>query len=225
MDLARVLDPNSADDRKKKEDSEWLVKAVQRKLSVETMGKLRQAPFDPYSYPLGSKAPFSVPVFIEVSAGSRNKYEWDQDQGVLTLDRVLHSAVHYPNDYGFIPQTLCGDGDPLDILVMGTQPLIPGCIVRARPIAYMVMEDEKGMDEKVLAVLENDANFHHVRNFNDLAKHKLAEVSNFFETYKKLEKDKWAKVGGWGDTDATYALITKTHNNYLEQERLLEEEM
>jgi inorganic pyrophosphatase len=203
-------------DVKKKEDSEWLVKAVQRKLSFTD----KHAPFDPYSYPLGGKAPFSVPVFIEVSAGSRNKYEWDQDQGVLTLDRVLHSAVHYPNDYGFIPQTLCGDGDPLDILVMGTQPLIPGCIVRARPIAYMVMEDEKGMDEKVLAVLENDANFHHVRNFNDLAKHKLAEISNFFETYKKLEKDKWAKVGGWGDTAATHELITKSHNYYEERRKV-----
>jgi len=160
-----------------------------------------------------------------VSAGSRNKYEWDQEYGVMMLDRVLHSAVHYPNDYGFIPQTLCGDGDPLDILVMGTQPLAVGCIVKARPIAYMVMEDEKGMDEKVLAVLSNDANFAHVEKFEDLAKHKLAEVSNFFETYKQLEKDKWAKVGGWKNTDETYELIKKTHENFIEQEKLLEESM
>lgn len=195
---------------KKKEESVWLQKIVERFSEVH---------FDPYIYPFGDRAPDVVPVFIEVSSGSRNKYEWDQDRCVLTLDRVLHSAVHYPHDYGFIPQTICGDGDPLDIIVMGTQPLIPGCIVYARPIAYMIMEDEKGTDEKVLAVLDKDPNFYHIKSFKDLSEYKLKEISTFFETYKKLEKDKWSKVGEWKDTEATKKLIMDTHEAFLKKEQ------
>ena len=118
------------------ESIDWVKRSIQKNNFPSS--QLSTHKFDPYSYPLGSKFPSEVPVYIEVSAGSRNKYEWDQEVGVLALDRVLHSAVHYPANYGFIPQTLCGDGDPLDILVLGSnQPLIPGCIVKARPIGYM----------------------------------------------------------------------------------------
>uniref|UniRef100_A0A7S2RLU3 Inorganic pyrophosphatase n=1 Tax=Mucochytrium quahogii TaxID=96639 RepID=A0A7S2RLU3_9STRA len=205
----------------------WLVKSVARKLSIESLPFKLKAPtvFDPYMFPLGAKCPETVPVFIEVSSGSRNKYEWSQEHSCIMLDRVLHSAVHYPSDYGFIPQTLCGDGDPLDVLVMGTQPLIPGCIVNARPIAYMVMEDEKGMDEKVLAVCANDPMFDEVKTFRDLPEHKLREVSHFFETYKGLEKNKWAKVGGWKGTQDTYQLIEQTHSMFIEREQQLENEL
>ena len=116
--------------------------------------------YSPYTLPLKMKNyPREIPVFIEVSKGSRNKYEYNKTTGLLMLDRVLHSAVYYPYDYGFIPQTLCDDGDPLDILVMGTSPMIPGSVAMARPICYMIMEDEKGKDEKVLAVLSEDPNF------------------------------------------------------------------
>lgn len=172
--------------------------------------------FDPYSLNINTKKfPESIPVFIEVAKESRNKYEWDHDLGCLVLDRVLHSAVHYPNDYGFIPQTLCDDGDPLDILVMGTSPLIPGCVVWVRPLCYMVMEDEKGMDEKVLGVIEKDAQYYDWNKMGDIPAHKLREISHFFETYKALEKNKWSKVGGWKPTADTYDLIQTTHKNYL----------
>ncbi len=117
----------------------WLQNSISRNAII---GTSRTTPFDPYVFPLGDKFPLTVPVFIEVSAGSRNKYEWNQEYGVLMLDRVLHSAVFYPDNYGFIPRTLCGDGDPLDILVIGSnEQLLPGCIVQARPIAYMVLID------------------------------------------------------------------------------------
>ncbi len=165
---------------------------------------------DPYSMKIESdKFPSEVPAFIEVSKESRNKYEWDHELGALCLDRVLHSAVHYPNDYGFIPRTLCGDGDPLDVLVIGTSPLVPGCVVKIRPLAYMIMEDEKGLDEKVLAVLAKDAHYSEWKTMRDIPEHKLREIAHFFETYKALEKGKWAKVGGWKGTEDTYELIKK----------------
>ena len=171
--------------------------------------------FDPYTMDIeGSKFPEEVPVFIEVSKESRNKYEWDHDLGVMRLDRVLHSAVYYPHDYGFIPQTLCGDGDPLDVLVMSTAPMIPGCVVQVRIICHMIMEDEKGQDEKVLAVNARDAHFAHIKTMNDVFPHTLREVAEFFATYKRLEKDKWAKVGGWLPTEDTLELVKKTHENY-----------
>jgi len=127
--------------------------------SAEANGAMAPLPNMPmavsvYDVPLGKRMPDVVPCFIEVSRGSRNKYEWDNSMGFLKLDRVLHSAVFYPHNYGFFPQTLCGDGDPLDVLVMGDLPLVPGSIVDVRPIAYMVMEDEKGMDEKVLVLAD-----------------------------------------------------------------------
>ncbi len=101
---------------------------------------------------------------------------------------------------------------------MASYPLVPGCIVWARPIAYMLMEDEKGYDEKVLAVSSNDPMFHEVRTMRDVPEHKLREISMFFETYKLLEKDKWAKVGGWKGTQDTYELIKKTNQTFLEKE-------
>lgn len=174
------------------------------------------APFDPYNFTLKTKNyPEQLPAYIEVSAGSRNKYEWDQEIGILMLDRVLHSAVHYPNDYGFIPQTLCGDGDPLDVLVIGTAPLMPGCVVHCRPICHLLMEDEKGMDEKVLAVLSNDPHYEEYQAMRDIPTHKLREVSAFFETYKQLESKKWAKVLGWKGTAETHQLVEESHKNYL----------
>lgn len=189
-------------------------------LNKETVALLEQdtKKFDPYTMPIqGPKFPSTVPCFVEVSKESRNKYEWDHELGVLTLDRVLHSAVYYPHDYGFIPQTLCGDGDPLDILVMSTSPLLPGCVVSARPLCYMVMEDEKGADEKVLAVNAKDAHYAEIKTMRDLHEHTLREIAEFFASYKKLEKDKWAKVGGWRGTEDTYELIKECHQNYVKK--------
>jgi inorganic pyrophosphatase len=161
-----------------------------------------------------SKYPDVIPAFIEVAEKSRMKYEWDHTRNSLVLDRVLHSAVFYPHNYGFIPETLCDDGDPLDVLVMCQEPLIPGCIVDVRPICYMVMEDEKGRDEKLLAVVDKDPLYSHITNMNDIPKHVLKEISHFFETYKLLEKEKWSKVGSWHDKADSFELIEQSQNHY-----------
>lgn len=170
-----------------------------------------------YHLPLGEKFPNVVPCFVEVAKGSRNKYEWDESIGMLRLDRVLSSAVFYPHNYGFYPRTLCGDGDPLDVLVLG-EAIEPGAIVDTRAIAYLVMEDEKGLDEKVLAVPNNDPRFDEIRTLRDVPEHLLREIAHFFETYKALEKKKWAKVGGWKGTEDTLELIEHTHATYKSQQ-------
>lgn len=168
-----------------------------------------------YSLPIGDAFPGTCNCFIEVSRESRMKYEWDEETNMLKLDRVLHGAAFYPHDYGFIPQTLCGDGDPLDVLVLGTSALQPGAIVDIRPLGYMVMEDEKGLDEKVLAVPDKDPRFNHMNSLRDVPEHVLREISNFFETYKQLEKSKWVKVGGWKGTADTHILIEQTHKTFV----------
>lgn len=174
----------------------------------------------PYNTPIKDKKyPESIPAFIEVSQGSRMKYEWSHQKRALELDRVLHSAVFYPHNYGFIPQTLCDDGDPLDVLVMCEGPLIPGSFVNVRPICYMVMEDEKGIDEKLLAVAEKDPHYSHINTINDIPSHVLKEISQFFETYKTLEKEKWVKVGGWKNKDEALDLINKTHECYVSEKK------
>ena len=174
----------------------------------------------PYNTPIKTKKyPDSIPAFIEVSQGSRMKYEWSHQKRALELDRVLHSAVFYPHNYGFIPQTLCDDGDPLDVLVMCEGPLIPGCFVNIRPICYMVMEDEKGIDEKLLAVAEKDPHYSHINTIDDIPSHVLKEISQFFETYKTLEKEKWVKVGGWKNKDEALDLINQTHEFYMNKKK------
>eukprot|EP00752_Nemacystus_decipiens_P004562 g4164.t1 len=172
-----------------------------------------------YSIPIGRASPDVCNCFIEVSRESRMKYEWDEETNMLKLDRVLHGAAFYPHDYGFIPQTLCGDGDPLDVLVLGTSALQPGSIVEIRALGYMVMEDEKGLDEKVLAVPDKDPRFNHMKSLRDVPEHVLREITNFFETYKQLEKSKWVKVGGWKGTTDTHELIEQTHKRYLAGKR------
>lgn len=159
--------------------------------------------------------PKVVPVFIEVSQASRMKYEWNKEYNILQLDRVLHSSVYYPHNYGFIPETLCGDGDPLDILVLGDSALVPGCVVMVRPICYMVMQDEKGMDEKVLGVIDKDPRYECIEKMEDINSHILKEISHFFETYKQLEKEKWVKIDSWKDIKETYELIKNTHSQFL----------
>uniref|UniRef100_A0A7S2TVC7 Inorganic pyrophosphatase n=1 Tax=Lotharella oceanica TaxID=641309 RepID=A0A7S2TVC7_9EUKA len=175
-----------------------------------------QPPRSAYSVEIGKNMPEVVQAFVEVSRGSRNKYEWDEKLGHIVLDRVLHSAVFYPHNYGFVPQTLCGDGDPLDVLIMGADPLEPGCFVDVRPIGYLVMQDEKGTDEKLLGVAAKDPRLYEVRTLRNVPEHVLREITQFFETYKTLEKNKWVKVGGWkGATDAKL-LVEATHRTYKE---------
>lgn len=138
----------------------------------------------------------AVDAIVEIPRGSRNKYEFDATTDSIRLDRVLFSSVHYPGDYGFIVGTRCGDGDPLDVLILVEEPTFPGCRVRVRPIGVLLMEDECGDDEKILAVPSGDPRFAEVYDLKDLPHHWLAEVENFFSPYKSLE-GKAASTGEW----------------------------
>jgi inorganic pyrophosphatase len=130
----------------------------------------------------------SFPAFIEIPKGSKVKYELDKETGLLKVDRVLFSAVHYPANYGFIPRTYCDDGDPLDVLVLCQEPVTPYCIMRARAIGVMQMRDEKGGDDKIIAVHLDDPAYSHYSHIREVPQHLLAELKRFFEDYKTLEK-------------------------------------
>jgi inorganic pyrophosphatase len=160
--------------------------------------------------------PEKVSAFIEVPRGFNNKYEFNHATGMVTLDRVLHSATFYPLDYGFIPQTLCEDGDPLDICVLASYPLIVGCMADVRILGILDMEDEKGGDCKVLGVISNDPRFLEVSDLDQVAPHILQEIKHFFETYKTLETGKWVRVQGWRNKAAAVAEVLRTNQIYLE---------
>jgi len=162
--------------------------------------------------------PDLIEVVVEIPRGSRNKYEMDKERGVLVLDRVLYSSVHYPTDYGFVAGTLAQDGDALDALVVVDEPTFPGCHVMVRPIGVLDMLDEKGPDQKILAVPVGDPRFADVRDLNDIGQHWLREIENFFQTYKALEP-KWTDVVGWEDASAARQVIQEAralHDRGLE---------
>ena len=128
------------------------------------------------------------PAFIEIPKGSKVKYELEKKTGLLKVDRVLFSAVHYPANYGFIPRTYCDDGDPLDVLVLGQEPVAPMCIMQARAIGYMQMRDDKGLDDKIIAIHLDDPAVSEYTHIRELPQHVLRELKRFFEDYKMLEK-------------------------------------
>lgn len=138
----------------------------------------------------GEKSPDVVTAFIEVPKGSQVKYELDKETGFIKLDRVLYSAVHYPGDYGFIPQTLSEDGDPTDILIISNFPVVPRTIMRARPIGVLEMIDGDERDEKIIAVPEDDPRFDKRKDISDFSEHIILEIKHFFETYKELQGKK-----------------------------------
>src|ERR1041385_644222 len=144
----------------------------------------------------------AFPVIVEIPKGSTNKYELDKETGLLRLDRVLYSAVHYPADYGFIPRTYCDDGDPLDALVLGQEPVYPLTIVQARAIGVMRMRDEKGIDDKIVAVSVHDPAFNDFTDKDQLPSHVLRQVRRFFEDYKVLEQKKVIVEDMLGPADA-----------------------
>jgi inorganic pyrophosphatase len=139
------------------------------------------------SYIDDALVPTAFPVIIEIPKGSKNKYELDKQTGLLRLDRALHSAVYYPADYGFIPRTYCDDGDPLDVLVLAQEPVFPLTIVEARAIGVMRMRDEKGVDDKIVAISVRDPSFADYTDQSQLPAHVLRQVRRFFEDYKVLE--------------------------------------
>jgi inorganic pyrophosphatase len=148
----------------------------------------------------------AFPVVIEIPKGSKNKYELDKETGLLRLDRVLYSAVYYPADYGFIPRTYCDDGDPLDALVLGQEPVYPLTIVQARAIGLMRMRDEKGLDDKIVAVSVCDPAFADYHDKSQLPPHVLREVRRFFEDYKALEHKQVVVEEMLGPDDALRAI-------------------
>jgi inorganic pyrophosphatase len=144
---------------------------------------------------------------VEVISGSRDKYEYNPEWEAFVLDRVIHSSVVFPVDYGFMPQTWCVDNDPLDILILTYEPFEVGCIIKARPIGVLILEDEKGEDPKILSVPLNDPRFEEYKDIGDVPQHLLKEIQEFFETYKRLEPKKWAKFKEWRNAEAAKKII------------------
>ena len=159
---------------------------------------------------IGNAPPIDVNVIIEVSVGGQPiKYELDKDAGVLVVDRFLYTPMTYPGNYGLVPHTLSEDGDPIDVLVCNTRQLIPGCVINVRPIGALMMEDDGGKDEKIIAVPSSHLTkrYDGINNFSDLPDITLQQIQHFFEHYKDLEPAKWVKVGGWRDADVARQLI------------------
>ena len=161
---------------------------------------------------IGKNPPEEVNVLIEVAIGGEPiKYEMDKEAGTLFVDRFLYTPMRYPGNYGFIPHTLSEDGDPCDVLVANTRPLVPGSYIAVRPIGVMMMEDEGGGDEKIIAVPvpKLTKRYENVHNYTDLPKITLDQIQHFFEHYKDLEPGKWVKLKGWGDAAEAKKLITE----------------
>ncbi len=154
----------------------------------------------------GADAPAAVHVVIEIPLrGEPVKYEVDKESGALFVDRLMNTAMHYPCNYGYIPATLAEDGDPVDVLVITPVPLVSGCVIKCRPIGVLVMSDEAGKDQKVLAVPVDKIGggmYNHVQSIHDLPEIQLKQIAHFFEHYKDLEKGKWVKIEGWQDRQA-----------------------
>ncbi len=161
---------------------------------------------------IGVAPPWDINVIIEVPFGREPvKYEMDKKSGALYVDRVMHTSMRYPCNYGFVPHTLSEDGDPIDILVASPVEFLSGCIVRCRPIGVLKMEDEKGLDEKVLVVPVDALNpyFKDVKQYSELPKMLLDQIAHFFSHYKDLESEKWADVEGWEDAEHAAELIVE----------------
>ncbi len=147
-----------------------------------------------------------INVLIEIPAGSKNKYEFDKKMNAFILDRVLYASVQYPYDYGFVPNTLADDGDPLDGMVIMDQPTFPGCVIAARPLGMLEMIDGGDRDEKILCVPADDPRYNGVKSLDDIAPHRLEEIAEFFRTYKNLEK-KVTEILGWQGVDKVAPLV------------------
>jgi inorganic pyrophosphatase len=160
--------------------------------------------------------PDAVKAIIEVPYGSNVKYELDKESGAIEVDRVMYSAMFYPANYGFVANTLSDDGDPADILVISEYPLYPGCFIKSRLIGVLMMEDESGIDEKLIAVPADkiDPTYKKIRDIEDLPEHTLARIKNFFETYKMLEPNKWVKVTGFEGKKKATEILQAAIDNY-----------
>jgi len=168
-------------------------------------------------YPIGKKFPEVVNAVIEIPKGSRNKYELDKDTGFIVLDRVLPEAMYFPFNYGFIPQTWWEDEDPLDIIVLSLEPVFPGVILEAKVIGALEMEDEKGVDHKVVAVNYSDYRLRHIEDISQIPESWLNEIKHFFEHYKDLEPGKWVKLKEFKPKEVGIEYVKKAYNMYKEK--------
>lgn len=160
----------------------------------------------------GITPPEDINVIVEVPVGGEPiKYELDKESGALVVDRFLYTPMRYPGNYGFVPHTLCGDGDPLDVLVASTRALVPGSVINCRPVGVLVMEDESGMDEKVIAVPVSrlTRRYDGVQTLADLPEITRSQIEHFFQHYKDLEPGKWVKIVRWGDAASAREIIVE----------------
>ena len=160
--------------------------------------------------PTGKDVPNDVNVIIEIPKDADPvKYEVDKATGAIFVDRILSTPMRYPCNYGYIPHTLCGDGDPADVLVILPLPLVPGSVIRCRPVGVMMMQDEAGSDEKLLAVPVDKVfnGYSHVHDITQVSKHWLERIGHFFQHYKDLEPGKWVKISGWGDAEQAKQIV------------------
>ena len=167
-----------------------------------------------HDLPPGAAPPDQLNMVVEIPRGSRNKYEIHKPSGLIKLDRLLYSAVYYPGDYGFVPRTLASDGDPLDLVCMVTVPTFPGCLIEVRPVGLLQMEDEKGVDEKILVVPLHDPLYAEYRELDDVPAHFLKEMEHFFTIYKDLEEEKRSMVKGWRPRSEVAAIVAAAIARY-----------
>jgi inorganic pyrophosphatase len=169
--------------------------------------------------PTGNNPPDDINVIIEVPVGGEPiKYEMDKASGTLFVDRFLYTPMRYPGNYGFVPHTLSSDGDPIDVLVCNTRAIIPGAVINCRPVGVLVMEDDGGGDEKIIAVpgTKLTRRYEKIKTYKDLPEISVQQIQHFFEHYKDLEPGKWVKIHHWGDTEEARQLISqaiKRHGN------------
>ncbi|MER0237002.1 inorganic diphosphatase [Fulvimarina sp. MAC8] len=165
----------------------------------------------------GKNPPDEINVIIEVPMGGEPvKYELDKESGALFVDRILFTPMRYPGNYGFVPHTLSDDGDPIDVLVLNDRPFVPGCVLPCRPIGVLVMEDDAGQDEKVVAVPTSKMTrqYENVKTATDMPEILLKQVEHFFEHYKDLEPGKWVKIHNWGDVEQARKMIREAVERY-----------
>ncbi len=171
--------------------------------------------------PVGVNPPEDINVIIEIPMGGTPvKYEVEKNSGAMFVDRFLHTAMQYPSNYGFVPHTIAADGDALDVMVLSQSPVIPGAVIRSRPVGVLLMEDEAGGDEKIIAVPVADLHpyYDNINNIDDVRPILREQIAHFFEHYKDLEPGKWVKIKGWGDADEARRMVELSVKNAASQD-------